>query len=611
MPDPNRLTKKGSHQYSPSESAPEATPAPLPTSKYPSSSAYPTPSTVQKPEQGTGTRVKSMPPLDFNAATAPPPELEELGDPNSDDLSEDEGEKSSSDSNSDSDVSDAYKGEDEDEENKDEVEKAGGKGVARELAWEVIELDSSPGKKKGKFRNVREMEEYFESMGRNAVFEASDEDLPAAPNPSSSKSAVPKPAAPKAVLSKAVLSKAVLSKSAAPKFAAPKSASSKATLLKTIAPKAISSKSTATSGATSSKLAAPKPTAPKNPIPLLDMPDIKLEEEEEEEVKPEGGDVTADGYNKIIVRSHVLKCMTSLCSFKKAHEAANLVSLYEENGEPKWFKQEGDGEVLVPHFDCPFQDNMDGWGKVFDAVVENSLRMGEKNRAHLQTVPIGTFRSVLSAGAFATMKEAEMPDSNLVEQFLHNYEPDKRNYLDAPGVHPDDQSNDDTQIIAAVPSAPAEVEPSVETEQSLTIGDTEEPRTNAASPAIAVVAAVTPPPATSTAPETESAPNATEEPASESNPGQEAMEPANRSSKRSRKLTNKAIEGRESGEEEPELEPPAKRPRKEPKEPKKAEGAEGEGGKSGKGEGGRGARAWSLERQDQEEFTSSQSKRIN
>ncbi|KAG8713101.1 hypothetical protein FRC08_013678, partial [Ceratobasidium sp. 394] len=434
MPDPDRLTKKGryappkapktpagasslSRQYSPSESVPEATPATLPTSKYRSSSAYPTPSTVRKPEQGAGTRVKSMPPLDFNAATVPPPELGAAGNPDSESLSEDEGDKTSSDSDSDSNASDAYKGEDADEENNDadeesdDEDKKAGKGVARELAREVIELDSSP-RKKGKFRNVREMEEYFESMRRGAVFEESDEDLPAGPNPSSSK-----PAGPKAVSSKSAAPKPTEHKSASSKSAASKSIAPKAALSKSTAPKSGSSKSTAASGVAPSKPVAPKPVAPKpvalkpvapkpvapeQPSQLSDTPDIKMEVEEE---KPEG-DVAKERYNKVIVRNHVLKCMTSLCGFKKAHEAADLVALYDENGEPKWFKQEGDGEVLVPHFDRPFQDNMDGWGKVFDAVVENPSRMGEKNRAYLQTVPISTFRSVLSAGAFATMKEA-------------------------------------------------------------------------------------------------------------------------------------------------------------------------------------------------------------
>ncbi|KAG8701735.1 hypothetical protein FRC08_003928, partial [Ceratobasidium sp. 394] len=297
-------------------------------------------------------------------------------------LSEDEGDKSFSDSDSDSDsnASDAYKGEDADEENEDadeenvDEDEGAGKGVARELAREVIELDSSP-RKKGKFRNVREMEEYFESMRRGAVFEESDEDLPAGPNPSSSK-----PAAHKAVPSKSVLSKSVLSKSAAPKPTEHKSTSSKSATSKSIAPKAASSKSTAPKSGSSKSTAAsgvapckpvapkpvapkpvvPKPVVPKHPSPLSDTLDVKMEVEEE---KPEGDVVAMEGYNKVIVRNHVLKCMTSLCGFKKAKEAANLVPLQEENGEPKWFKQEGDGEILVPHFDCSFQENMDASAK--------------------------------------------------------------------------------------------------------------------------------------------------------------------------------------------------------------------------------------------------------
>ncbi|KAG8716641.1 hypothetical protein FRC08_009098 [Ceratobasidium sp. 394] len=325
-----------------SESVPKATPAPLPASKYRSSSAYPTPLMVRKPEQGTGTRVKSMPPLDFHAATVPPPDLEEVGNPGSENLSESEGEKSSSNSDSaksdGSNASDAYKGEDGDDEDGEDEEASN--AVVRELAMEVIELDSSPRKKKksAEFWNLRKLEDHIARLRRDATFEESDaEDSPVAPKPSLSKSALfksssskvvaPKPTTFKSAAPKSTTSKAASSKSAAPEAVAPKSA----------APKAVSSKFTPASGAASSKSVALKSTAPKHPSPPSDMSDIKMEEEMEE-AKQEGDDPVVNKYNKVIVRSHVLKSMTSLCGFKKAQEAANITPLYEENGEPKWFK---------------------------------------------------------------------------------------------------------------------------------------------------------------------------------------------------------------------------------------------------------------------------------
>ncbi|KAG9096639.1 hypothetical protein FS749_008054 [Ceratobasidium sp. UAMH 11750] len=430
MSDQARLTKKG--RYAPpkapqtpagssslrpdhprSESVLKATPAPLPASKYRSSSAYPTPSTVRKPEQGTGTRVKSMPPLDFNAATAPPPELEAAGNPDSESLSEDEGDKSSSDSHSDggesdgSDASDAYKGEDEVEED-DEQDEQASKGVVRELAKEVIKLDDSPRKKKGKFRNAREMEDYIASLRRNAHFEESDaEDPPVAPKPTSSKVVASKSAS-----SKSVVSKSTAPEPDAPKSTVPKGASSSKSSSKSAAPKSAPSKS-APSKSVAPKSTAPKSTAPKSTVPESASSEHPgplfgplVEAKVEEDVKMEEGNVVVDDYNRVIVRAHVLKCMTSLCGLKKAHDAANITPLYDESGEPKWFKKEGETEVLVPHFDRPFQENMDGWGKIFDEVVNNPSRMPEKDRAHLQTLSGNTFRSVLSAGAFATMKEA-------------------------------------------------------------------------------------------------------------------------------------------------------------------------------------------------------------
>ncbi|KAG8707799.1 hypothetical protein FRC08_000278 [Ceratobasidium sp. 394] len=411
-----------------------------------------------------------------------------------------------------------------------------------------------------------------------------------------------------------------------------------------------------------------------------------------------------------------------------------MEALYEENGDPRWFKQEGDSEILVPHFDLSFQENMDGWGEVFDAMVTTQLRMPENDRAHLQTISTSTFRSVLSTGAFATMKEAwkknqdgkgeermeqkkansrrgnrkatkakrrgaglddspldratfgfladpafqssdysdpenkkrcvvhepayrtevvtqlldaldrkyqsmkkrggnpiytefehrlvdvpvpsltgvkgkvpgwgvdtkaikgdlerasrpflnkaatEMPDQDVVKQFLHDYEPDERKYLDAPGRNLENQGKNDAQVVAVVPPTPADAEPSVDAEEPSTISDAEEPHTNIAPAVVAVVAAVAPPVVTAIAavappavvpPATsESAPGASavEESASKSKLNQEAAQPATRSSKRPRKTTAKAAEGAESGEESPEpAAQPAKKSKKEPKKPK-------------------------------------------
>ncbi|KAG9076354.1 hypothetical protein FS749_011889 [Ceratobasidium sp. UAMH 11750] len=381
--------------HSRSQSVPKATPAALPASKYRGSSAYPTPSTVRKPEQEASARVKSMPPaIDFDAAVAPAPDLKGIGNPDSNDLSKNEAKKASnSDSDGDegngSDVSDAYKGEDDDDED-DEEDEGAGKGVVLELAREVVELDSSPREKKGKFRNMREMEEYFESMRRDAVFEESDaEDPPIASKSSSSKFAAPKSAKPKSTASKSAASKSAASKSTSSKHIAPKSN----------APKTTAPKLSLPSPRPKLPRQNPPPASPEHPGPSSNPP-VKVKVKEN--VKMEEGGAAVDDYNRVIMRSHVLKSMTSLCGFKKAQEAANVVPLYEENSEPKWFKQDGESKVLVPHFDLPFQENMDGWGEAFDGVVTDKSRMPTKDHTHLQKVSAGIFRSVLLAGAFAT-----------------------------------------------------------------------------------------------------------------------------------------------------------------------------------------------------------------
>ncbi|KAG8711235.1 hypothetical protein FRC08_016136 [Ceratobasidium sp. 394] len=222
------------------------------------------------------------------------------------------------------------------------------------------------------------MEEYFESMRRGAVFDESDEDLPAAPNLGSPKSAAPQTRCAQSRLVQIPLERPSPSR------------------LKPFRPKPPYPNSPCPN--------PPESVSSKHPSPSIDPPVTKAEVKVEEDVKMEEGDVLVEEYNRVI--NHVLKCMTSLCGFKKAQEAANSVPLYEKNGEPKWFKQEGNEEILVPHFDCSFQENVDGWGKVFDAVVENPSRMPAKDRAHLQTISNDIFRPVLSAGAFATVKEA-------------------------------------------------------------------------------------------------------------------------------------------------------------------------------------------------------------
>ncbi|QRV84912.1 hypothetical protein RhiJN_12928 [Ceratobasidium sp. AG-Ba] len=84
-----------------------------------------------------------------------------------------------------------------------------------------------------------------------------------------------------------------------------------------------------------------------------------------------------------LVRKHALKCLLSLCGLMRAHNAAALVPLYDNEKNPKWFNE---SDILIPHFDLSFTDNFDSYGDL--------KGWGED------------FYNALKTGGFATMKEA-------------------------------------------------------------------------------------------------------------------------------------------------------------------------------------------------------------
>ncbi|QRW04213.1 hypothetical protein RhiLY_03212 [Ceratobasidium sp. AG-Ba] len=125
--------------------------------------------------------------------------------------------------------------------------------------------------------------------------------------------------------------------------------------------------------------------------------------------KEDGNDDVVDEFIKNLVRRHALKSLLSLCKLTHAHEAANLVPLYDEVKNPKWFNEQG---ILIPHFDLSFSENFDhygdlrGWGEDFYKVVQNTERMDPSEKQYLQGIEREAFRAALITGGFATMKEA-------------------------------------------------------------------------------------------------------------------------------------------------------------------------------------------------------------
>ncbi|KAG8707937.1 hypothetical protein FRC08_000206 [Ceratobasidium sp. 394] len=74
------------------------------------------------------------------------------------------------------------------------------------------------------------------------------------------------------------------------------------------------------------------------PTPSPSAPNKKTVVEDDKKVNK---DHESKAYRDGIVKAHSHTCLVSLFGFKKAHDAAHVVPVYDDKGEPVWSKPGG------------------------------------------------------------------------------------------------------------------------------------------------------------------------------------------------------------------------------------------------------------------------------
>ncbi|QRW23961.1 hypothetical protein RhiXN_10285 [Rhizoctonia solani] len=104
-----------------------------------------------------------------------------------------------------------------------------------------------------------------------------------------------------------------------------------------------------------------------------------------------------------VAMTHTRNSIMSLCGGKKQIKSlAELELRYQPDNEPLWVDEAG---IVAMHPDRSFEDNMRGFGHLFDDIVTDSSRMAPSQQSFLSTVDLSVFRSCLNAGVFTTFKD--------------------------------------------------------------------------------------------------------------------------------------------------------------------------------------------------------------
>ncbi|GAB1526801.1 hypothetical protein RhiTH_009973 [Rhizoctonia solani] len=104
-----------------------------------------------------------------------------------------------------------------------------------------------------------------------------------------------------------------------------------------------------------------------------------------------------------VAMTHTRNSIMSLCGGKKQIKSlAELELQYQPDNEPLWVDKAG---IVAMHPDRLFEDNMRGFGHLFDDIVTDSSCMAPSQQSFLSTVDSSVFCSCLNAGVFTTFKD--------------------------------------------------------------------------------------------------------------------------------------------------------------------------------------------------------------
>ncbi|KDN36686.1 hypothetical protein RSAG8_10684, partial [Rhizoctonia solani AG-8 WAC10335] len=104
-----------------------------------------------------------------------------------------------------------------------------------------------------------------------------------------------------------------------------------------------------------------------------------------------------------IAMNHTRKTIMSLCGGKKLiKELVELELQYKPNNEPQWVDETGN---VLMHPDLSFDENMNGFGHLFDDAVTDHSRMAPAHRPFLSKVEKAVFRECFGVGTFKTFKD--------------------------------------------------------------------------------------------------------------------------------------------------------------------------------------------------------------
>ncbi|KAG9077294.1 hypothetical protein FS749_010832 [Ceratobasidium sp. UAMH 11750] len=116
-------------------------------------------------------------------------------------------------------------------------------------------------------------------------------------------------------------------------------------------------------------------------------------------------DHQSKAYREAIIKAHSCTCLVSLFGFKQAQDAAHATPVYDDKGEPVWFKP--GGRIAIPHLNRDFEENFAAWGPKFYGLIRDVSRMQDpEEKEYLLSVPREKFRDALPTGAFSSMLRA-------------------------------------------------------------------------------------------------------------------------------------------------------------------------------------------------------------
>ncbi|EUC53634.1 hypothetical protein RSOL_014550, partial [Rhizoctonia solani AG-3 Rhs1AP] len=119
-------------------------------------------------------------------------------------------------------------------------------------------------------------------------------------------------------------------------------------------------------------------------------------------VKVKKGGQAIPMLNMVGLRACVLKGMLSLTGLKYAHDAANVIPQFDEEGQPRHFID----NVLTLHFDRTFKDEWRIWGAPLIKIMRDSSRWDPAEQDILCVATDSNIREAVRIGVWSSMKKS-------------------------------------------------------------------------------------------------------------------------------------------------------------------------------------------------------------